>query len=40
MKCACPCGEEFEPERSNQVYLDAKHRQEGKNKRCNTASRY
>ncbi len=33
MKCACLCGEEFEPKRSNQVYLNAEHRQRDKNRR-------
>jgi|SRR5208283_4935123 len=33
MKCACPCGKEFEPKRSNQVYLNAEHRQKDKNRR-------
>jgi len=30
--CACPCGKEFEPKRSNQVYLSAEHRQKDKNR--------
>ena len=33
MKCACPCGEEFEPKRSNQVYINAEHRKKDKNRR-------
>src|ERR1035437_4856449 len=33
MKCACHCGEEFEPERSNQKYVNAEHRQRDKNRR-------
>ena len=33
MKCACPCGEEFEPERTNQVYVNAQHRKRDKNRR-------
>ncbi len=33
MKCACPCREEFEPKRDNQVYLNAEHRQRDKNRR-------
>jgi hypothetical protein len=31
--CLCPCGEEFELKRSNQVYFDAEHRQKDKNRR-------
>ena len=31
--CACPCGKFFEPARSNQVYLNAEHRQKDKNRR-------
>ena len=31
MKCACPCGEEFEPERSNQKYIDASHKEKMRN---------
>lgn len=33
MKCACKCGEEFEPERGNQIYKDASHRQRDKERR-------
>jgi len=33
VKCACPCGEKFEPARSNQVYLNAEHRERDKNRR-------
>ena len=33
MKCACPCGEEFEPERSNQRYINAQHRHRAENRR-------
>jgi predicted DNA-binding transcriptional regulator AlpA len=33
VKCACPCGKEFEPRRSNQRYLNAEHRQKDKNRR-------
>jgi predicted DNA-binding transcriptional regulator AlpA len=33
MKCACPCGKEFEPRRSNQVYVNARHRQRDKDRR-------
>ena len=33
MLCACPCGKEFEPKRSNQVYFDAEHRQADKDRR-------
>ena len=33
MICACPCGEEFEPKRSNQVYFNAEHRKKDKNRR-------
>ena len=33
MKCAYPCGEEFEPKRSNQVYVNAKHRKRDSNRR-------
>jgi predicted DNA-binding transcriptional regulator AlpA len=33
LKCACPCAEEFEPKRSNQVYKNAKHRQRDKDQR-------
>lgn len=33
MKCACPCGREFEPKRSNQIYFDAEHRKKDKNRR-------
>jgi hypothetical protein len=33
MKCACLCGKEFEPVRSNQVYFNAEHRQRDKNRR-------
>ena len=31
--CACPCGKEFEPKRSNQVYLNAAHRKRDSNRR-------
>jgi predicted DNA-binding transcriptional regulator AlpA len=33
MKCACPCGKEFEPARSNQVYVNAEHRKRDSNRR-------
>lgn len=33
VKCACPCGEDFEAERSNQKYVNAEHRQRDKNRR-------
>jgi hypothetical protein len=33
MLCACGCGEGFEPERANQIYKDASHRQRDKNRR-------
>lgn len=33
MRCACLCGEEFEPERSNKIYVNAEHRQRDKNRR-------
>ena len=33
MKCACPCGEEFEPSRSNQIYFNGEHRKRDKNRR-------
>jgi predicted DNA-binding transcriptional regulator AlpA len=33
VKCACLCGEEFEPERSNQVFLNAAHREVARNRR-------
>ena len=33
MKCACPCGEEFEPKRRNQIYLNAEHRRKDSNRR-------
>ena len=32
MTCACPCGNEFEPRRSNQIYFNAEHRQKDKNR--------
>ena len=32
-RCACPCGEEFEPKRRNQVYLNAEHRKRDTNRR-------
>jgi predicted DNA-binding transcriptional regulator AlpA len=31
--CACGCESEFEPERRNQIYLNAEHRQKDKNRR-------
>ena len=31
--CACPCGEEFEPKWSDQVYFNGQHRQRDKNRR-------
>lgn len=33
MICACPCGQEFEPRRSNQRYLSAERRLKDKNRR-------
>ena len=33
MLCACPCGKEFEPKRSNQVYFSAEHRRRDSNRR-------
>ena len=33
MKCACPCKQEFEPKRSNQIYLSGAHRQKDKDRR-------
>jgi hypothetical protein len=33
VKCACLCGEEFEPKRSNQIYVNAKHRKRDSNRR-------
>ena len=33
MKCACPCGREFEPKRKGQIYFDAQCRQRDKNRR-------
>jgi hypothetical protein len=33
MKCACLCGQEFEPTRGNQKYLDASHREKMRNQR-------
>jgi len=33
MKCVCPCGKEFTPKRSNQIYLSGEHRQRDKNRR-------
>jgi predicted DNA-binding transcriptional regulator AlpA len=33
VKCACPCGEEFKPKRSNQIYLNVKHRQRDRDRR-------
>jgi hypothetical protein len=33
MKCECPCREEFEPRRKNQVYVNARHRQGDKDRR-------
>jgi hypothetical protein len=31
--CICPCGKEFEPKRSNQVYFNAEHRRRDSNRR-------
>jgi hypothetical protein len=33
VKCACPCQQEFTPQRQNQVYVDARHRQRDKDRR-------
>lgn len=33
MVCACPCQQEFEPRRCNQIYLSAEHRRRDKNRR-------
>jgi hypothetical protein len=33
MKCACPCGKEFEPKRRNRIYLNAEHGQKDNNRR-------
>jgi hypothetical protein len=33
VRCACPCGNEFEPKRSNQIYVNAEHRRRDSNRR-------
>jgi hypothetical protein len=33
MKCACRCGEEFSASRSNQIYVNAEHRERARNRR-------
>lgn len=33
MICACPCQQEFQRGRSNQIYLNAEHRERDKNRR-------
>jgi predicted DNA-binding transcriptional regulator AlpA len=33
VRCACLCGKEFEPKRSNQVYFNAAHRRRDKDRR-------
>src|SRR5579872_181570 len=31
--CACLCGEEFQPKRCNQIYLNSRHRQKDRDRR-------